>query len=113
MVSLVGVAILVGYISGRRSKPSVNTKGLADSERKALLEQMHAERKANQKVAEALQAAVAERKALATWYEASKEKLDDRARKEFERVAGDPAAVDKWLDGILSNNKTSKDPEGR
>lgn len=95
-------AVIVGFIWGRKASPAaVDRKGLAESERKALLEQVEAEKLARGKVEQARDQLAKDLKASLAWYNRNQEAITDAAQQEFSDLSIDPDALDRKLSDLL------------
>jgi len=107
------VALLLGFIWARRGSFGQTETGRAvlAKEREELLARVRAEEEARQKIETAARTLAAERREIAKWYTANKEALDAKAAEEFQRLASNPAAVDRWLDDVLSADPPKSAPD--
>jgi predicted Holliday junction resolvase-like endonuclease len=98
---VLAVMALVIYLLARKAKLiNIDRSLLQDSERKALQKEIEAERQARKKLDNAARQLVNERNKIEEWYNGAREALDEATRKRYEELAGDPGALDGWLDGL-------------
>ena len=106
IIAVVAIAVLIiGYIWGRKNSPApVDRVALAESERKALQEQIEAEKIARHKVTEARNDLARQLKANLAWYNTHRKAIEDAAQKEFADLVSDPDALDRKLSDLLGSD---------
>lgn len=106
-VVLVIAAMIIGYIWGRKTSPDVDRKALVDSERKALEEEIEAEKIARATAEQARDQHAKDLKKILTWYNQRRGAIDAAAQKEFTDLVSDPDALDRKLDTLLGKAEES------
>ncbi len=112
VVGVQGIFLLVWWLLTRNKGGSISRE-LEDSTTKRLQDELEAERKKGEEVAAAYSSLTAKFKEVAAWYTENKDRISKEAADDFKAMAGDPSAVDAWLDSLTSNEPTtaSTDPE--
>lgn len=94
-----GLFLLVWWLLNRNKGTDIN-RALEDSTTTRLKEELEAEREKGDVIAAANVSLTAKFKEVAAWYDKNKDQITQEAADEFKTMAGDPEAVDAWLDGL-------------
>jgi uncharacterized membrane protein (DUF106 family) len=95
-------AVIITWILSRRSKGTlIDQAAVAEARRKVAEKQAAAEKVARAKVEKQRAELAAQLKSINAWYTDQADKLKAEVRSEYEKLAGDPAALDRKLDKLL------------
>jgi hypothetical protein len=97
-------AVIITWILARRGGASVDRAAIAEAQRKTAEEIAATEQAAKKKI-EGQRADLAARlKAINAWYREQSSSMRAEVKREYETLAGDPAALDRKLDQLLADD---------
>jgi hypothetical protein len=112
-------ALVLWLVLRKRAKPvdpAAVRQAAATEHEKALKAMVEFERLARAKVAKEAKHLADQLKSITTWYNDRKNKISKEAQDEFNRLVGDPEALDRKLDQLLATGAGAghlpDDPEG-
>ena len=98
-------AVIITWILARRSGGALVDQAAIDKAQREVAEKIAAAEKSAKAAVAAERAELATKlKAINAWYQERQNELNSEVQREYEKLAGDPAALDRKLDQLLGTD---------